>query len=168
MGTLVGRIRNDYNALVLALAIDRSAAGSWQGSDAADYLTMTDALIRGEQVDVVLAGVHGLLLELGGGGVADVYRVAGELVVVECIEDVDSTSVLDATGSGARELGTLEITSGALALLHSLDPGHSDGAHVFVDLPNGRYAVTGDVVRVPGPDLVELARVRIVRATTGT
>lgn len=179
-----GSVYNNNANLVLAIAVDASVMNEWQGYDHPGYEELTNALFDGNDVVLELAGASGVLFDMGGCGSSNVFRLAADDIVLVEHYSADWNPDIEAQflaivsrgiGEGSHRIGTVEITSGALALLHAGDPGEGDvgapalgafakvGCHVLLGVPNGRYAVIGELFEAKGEWGTIETRVRIVR-----
>ncbi|HZO11742.1 MAG TPA: hypothetical protein VFB62_00735 [Polyangiaceae bacterium] len=158
-----GAVTNNYSNFVLGLAVDASAARHWKGYDHPGYEEITNALFEGGDGRVDLGGVAGVLFEIGGCGMSDVFRLGGDDVVLlehysddwnPDIERQFLAIVGQALGEEAERVGVVEVTSGVLALLHAGDnaeeisevrvgPGESQEVEggVLLGVPNGSYEI---------------------------
>jgi len=179
-----GSVYNNYSNIVVVIAIDGSAIAEWQGYDHPGYEELTNRLFDGDDVTVELAGKAGALFDMGGCGSSKVFRLADDDVAMIEHYSADWNPAIEAQflevvragiGEDAHPIGTVEITSGVLALLHAGDPGAGDvpapaigtatkhECHVLLGVPNGRYAVLGERLEAKGGWGTIETRVRIVR-----
>src|SRR5262249_51897948 len=77
-----GAVTNNYSNMVVALAVDASAAHGWKGSDQPGYEALTERLFDGEEVAVELDGASGVLFEIGGCGSSDAFRLSDDDIVL--------------------------------------------------------------------------------------
>src|SRR5262249_44194562 len=141
-------------------------------------------LFDGDDVTVELAGTSGVLFDMGGCGSSAVFRLGDDdVALVEHysndwnpeIERQFLAVVARGIADGAHRVGTLEGATGVLALLHGGDAVDGDvpaiavggaaelGCHVLLGVPNGRYAVIGELFEAKGGWGTIETRVRIVR-----
>src|SRR5262249_1491402 len=145
---LLGSVYNNYSNLVLVVAVDGAAAGAWRGYEHPGYEELSERLFEGEDVTVELDGRPGVLFHMGGCGSSKVFRLGGDdLAMVEHYSadwnpeiEAQFLAVVGAgVGEDAHPIGTVEVTSGVLALLHAGDPGEGGDVecHVRLAVPNG-------------------------------
>src|SRR5262245_1002810 len=83
-----GSVYNNYSNLVVALAVDASAASGWHGYDHPGYEELSNALFEGEEARVDLEGESAVLFDIGGCGTSDVFRLAeDDIALVEHYSD---------------------------------------------------------------------------------
>lgn len=174
----IGRITNEYSNYLALLAIDANHAATWTGPDKdgdGEYGRAIAAIGRKKWSYATPAGT-GVLAEIGGCGTSDVYRIGAALVLVEhypADADEAAQALLDFTiathpTTKPVSLGTVDVKSGALALLSLIEKGPKK-----VDLARVKKA---GVLKVPGgcviavkPGRYELWREKFkVRGAWGT
>ena len=179
-----GAVINNYSNFVLGLAVDASVARSWQGYDHPRYEEITNALFEKGEAQIELDGVSGVLIEIGGCGMSDVFRLDGDdIVLLEHYSDDWNPDIerefLAIVASPLREdaarVGALEVTSGVLALLHagdaageiadSVKAGESEDVEggVLLGVPNGTYEIWKETLEAEGGWGTIASRIRIVR-----
>jgi WD40 repeat protein len=154
----LGRIINGYSNALTMIAIDGAHASAYGGSDPdADDPNHPDDHDRAIDVGcgvLKLGKVSAVVAEVGGCGMADVYRIGSALVIAELYfedEDVDAAAELDRVlamhpTTGAQRCGTVDASSGVLVLMGQLDAGPK------LALPKVKSATstpTGVAIRVP-------------------
>ena len=158
------------------LIADAEVARKWRGSGNSDYdracqVFIDDSSIQGHMVSI--RQKQGLVWEIGGAGTADVFLDRSDhLIVVRAWLDdpADEMSTLFTLAALPRteviSLGSLEITSGVLAILWAPESGEcieslevvecerptgeemmSESSGLLVALPNGIYSCLHDEVK---------------------
>jgi hypothetical protein len=93
-----------------------------------------------------------LLIDLGGCGRAPIVETPGGEIVLasffrkadgEAGPDVVLAAIAKPASSEAEEIGSVEVTSGSLVIVHAPDPSHSAGA-LRLERPNGTYEILFD------------------------
>ena len=179
-----GSVYNNYSNLVLGVAVDASAMHVWKGYDHPGYEELTNSMFDGEDVTVDLDGTAAVLFDMGGCGSSDVFRLGEDDVALVEHYTADWNPQIEAQfldvvkqpiGDEPHRIGTVEVKSGVLALLHAGDPGPDAvpalapgtaaqvESHVLLAVPNGRYLVLGEMIEAKGGYGTIETRVRIVR-----
>jgi hypothetical protein len=166
--TLLGTVSNPYSNFLSILAVDATHAAAWTGSDGEDFERAVDLTERGTH-DISIGPGAGVICEVGGCGVSEIYRVNDRtLVFVEHYtgdEDdeierdfIDKLTSLP-TAESCERLGAVAVDSGALALVALIEPvGELSGSDIdavakeagagrtfewgtLASLPAGRYEI---------------------------
>jgi len=171
------------------LIADATVARIWRGTESSDYDRACEVFIQDSSIEGYLISVgskQGLVWEMGGEGTADVFLEGNDhLIIVRAwLEDpTDEMSVLTVLAALPRtqtlSLGSLEITSGVLAILWAPESGESietlevaesarptgemmsESCGLLVALPNGVYSCWHDEVEHEGS---EARRCHLIRA----
>ena len=179
-----GSVYNNYSNLVLGVAVDASAMHVWKGYDHPGYEELTNAMFDGDDITIDLEGTSAVLFDMGGCGSSDVFRLGDDDIALVEHYSADWNPQIEAQfldvvrrpiGDEPHRIGTVEVKSGVLALLHAGDPGPAQvpalapgsaeqvECHVLLAVPNGRYFVIGEMIEAKGGWGTIETRVRIVR-----
>lgn len=153
------------NASLWLLAIDARAAAAWTGSDGKDF----DRALDVDEGPIDVGDAEGVIAQVGDSGWSHVWKVAGGVALIGHrrsghTRTMEPDALVQAVGRRVAQfpvgqtdtLGTLEITSGSLALLLPFASGtftaeelaqgasapvNAGAERVLVPLPSGTYQV---------------------------
>jgi hypothetical protein len=169
----VGHVSGEGGPLLVA---DANLVRVWGGArDGSGDYARACALFDGhdpepDAVSIDIGPGHGILWELHGPGSADVYRSDDEIMLVRAWLDDEAAldALAEADGEQEQEIGELDVTSGAIALIWAPETGSVidddvirrggrppdeltvEGTVFVVRVPPGRYHVWHDWVELEG------------------
>lgn len=182
----IGRVINGYSNYLAILVADAAVAAEYRGTDEGDF----DRACKAEnKKEFAIGKGKGVVVEIGGCGVADVVRLGETIVVPETYEgddDVDAEAARDRAiamhpTTKPKLIGTVDVKSGVLVLMGLLEPGQKiDKAKVAktgvvktksgvaIAVKPGRYDVWREELKkeVEGDWGVMPSRVRVVKHGT--
>jgi hypothetical protein len=186
---LLGSVSNNYSNFLSLLAIDAAHAASYRGpgpsgtdGDFGRALAVAD-----DKTPALTVGKgQGLVVEIGGCGSSDVFRTGDTLVMVEHYTGDDDAeieadlhrSIVELPTKRPRQLGTVEVKSGVLALVALVEAGGKPPAKLAagkakempwgmcVGVAPGRYEIWSESLEAEGDWGTIGNRIRIVAAGT--